>query len=799
VRFQEVLDSDRVTRGEEATKIRLGNGSVIPLTLKRSLSQTCDPHRAYIHLELGSFEDMVGRVSHKSFELTNGGSKSSCFFFKAAAKIPVDAVGAHRFALDRNLEVHPDSSHNSSSSRDVSWIIVRVKLQGSVKVVSIESPLMLKSAADAELVCEVRKQDGLSLLWRCIIPKDGERGICAVPVPADLVPFLHDGPYQLTVAALSRRYSTHKASSQSESISVRPAARTVAIPPPFSKEKGMIKRGVVGEDEVILKTVNPPCSATDPETEMSDFYNDDDGSVYLSACGIRIGKASFSRVRAGVQIPEQRMLFFRSPLIIKNFLALPIALQIRVKETSGSSSFYGARETTKGGQSLSRSTTTVSDWEDIGVLDCGQAQNWTGSLSSDQVQIRVRIVGADGDNSRIFPEWSTPTDIPPGNTTISRGTPSAAVPFAKMKLADADGVPLFLSVALETGDNDWRDSEESVIEFCESFPSATRVVAIFVPYWIIDSTQEDLEYFAGSPISGQLKSTVFKSRDGWRSEHGHTLGLAELMENGRTFLYSKSMPEFNVLMIGDENSSRLTVRKRHNRRAAVGSNRYMPWSEPIPLQGRQNQHHELTVFDPEESSFDETDNERNSQNLAGRLVLRAIIVGAPTRFGGHHGTKVLHVVNRYVVSNETGRDIEIAPQHFRNGDRSFLTVTAGFSKKEPLHMDDAQPIRFRFKEYGWTWSGLFKIRSNQREVTMQVRHKMKPLTMIVTVERVSKNTGTSILIFRKTRSPPFRLENHTMYPLLFGQLTSRMTSEESRVDSVSVIESSHFCFIFSTS
>ena len=43
----------------------------------------------------------------------------------------------------------------------------------------------------------------------------------------------------------------------------------------------------------------------------------------------------------------------------------------------------------------------MSEWEDIGVLETGHSQIWTGSLSS--VQIRVQVVGAEGENHRVFP------------------------------------------------------------------------------------------------------------------------------------------------------------------------------------------------------------------------------------------------------------------------------------------------------------------------------------------------------------------------------------------------------------
>lgn len=83
-----MLDADRSSVGERAPKVTLESGTFAPLSLRRSLSQSCDPHKAYITVELGSFDETIGRVDpdvHASMK----GSRSSIFSYRIASKIPV--------------------------------------------------------------------------------------------------------------------------------------------------------------------------------------------------------------------------------------------------------------------------------------------------------------------------------------------------------------------------------------------------------------------------------------------------------------------------------------------------------------------------------------------------------------------------------------------------------------------------------------------------------------------------------------------------------------------------------------
>jgi hypothetical protein len=593
-----------------------------------------------------------------------------------------------------------------------------------------------------------------------------------VSVPADIVPLMYDKSYSFSVIALARGsrrlYEAEFLSERSE------GAFEISTPPPFSHQS--IRKGLIDEREVVLSSI----SLGNDNFANDEYLYHSSEKVALSICSIRIG--SFSGVSTAVNIPEQRMIFFRSPFVIRNFLALPISIQIRMKQydsrtRNGNVSVLDKSSPRKRDQALSRKHTSYMDWEDLGVLDCGQSVNWTGAVSTDRVQLRVRFVGLDGDNSRRFPGWSSVVSIP----TKDEGGPTLSVSgnaFAHLRVSDADDVPLDLSVALETGNSTSDVDPDNIRLFSETFSSATRVVSIFVPYWIVDSTNEDLEFFAGAPVAGQLDKRVqIDGRGSGEGQNGTTLGLAELLDN-ENFLNLPSRSPFDVMMIGDRTSARMTVRKRVPRQSRRFVWRHTsPWSDPVPLQAEQNSQHDTTVLSYEESAKADS----NDQGRFDRFVLRSSIMKAPESFGGHLGTTLIHIVNRYAIINEIGRDIEIMSDN-DNGN-SFLLRAA--SRPQPFHFDDSKPIRFRFKEFGWNWSGKFNIRMNRREVTMRLRHKMKVDTVIVTVEvRVEEKSSTCLLIFRQTSRPPFRLENHTMYPLQFGQSSTRAALEESDVDAM---------------
>jgi hypothetical protein len=733
---------------------------------------------AYIILELGSFEDTVGRVNHDEFDILKG-SRSSSFFYKTAAKIPVDAVGVHRYPLDTEKK-RSDLQAPGTDSRTLGCIIVRVALEGGIKLVSVESPFVVKSNADADLLCEIRDHNGLSLLWRCLLPKsDGKDASSAdqeiVSVPADIVPFIHDGSYVFSATALSRESSSVH---ETELLLSRSGAVEVPTPPPFSRSS--INRGLIDDKEIALLPFLPK-DGTQVETGASRSEK-----VHLSVCSVRIG--SFSEVKSGLAIPEQRMLFFRSPLVIRNNLALPIAIQLRVKVPprllhTNSSNVLSAGTTREA--TLSRQIGGVPEWEDIGILDCGQSVNWTGAFSTDKVELRVKFVGSDGaENSRRFPSWSTAVTIPPKSISArATGRPGSSNvdSLPPMRVLDASNVPLLLSVAVEGGSSP-SDSDpgvhENIRRFAQSIASANRVISVYVPYWIVDGTGLDLEFFSGALVAGQLHRRISNERKGGNQQkNGLTMGLAELLEDDM-LMHLPSRSPFEVMMIGENKSTRLTVRMRETRKRneSIRRNNIYPWSDPILLLSDQAAQHDITVLSPLELS---NAAESSDASDSFRYVLRSRTIHAPERFGGNL-TKLIHVVNRWAIVNELGRDIEIATEYGRN--IPFLVKAVG--RAQPFHFDDSSPIRFRFKEFGWSWSGKFSAQANSREVTLRLRHNMKGYTVIATVDFQARKSATSLIVFRVASHPPFRLENHTMHPLYFGQSTIFLGSDESALDSM---------------
>ena len=192
-------------------------------------------------------------------------------------------------------------------------------------MISIESPFVLKSSTDADLLCEVRDCNYQSILWRCLVPKHGNPNHSGfISVPADIVPFIHDESYSFTVTALARESPPiHEVELVSE---LRKEAIEISAPAPFSPQS--FRRGVIDEKEVVLSAINP-------QDDITVGRNSE--RVNLSVCSVRIGSLS-SGVRAATEVPEQRMILFRSPLVLCNFLSLPIAVQVRVKLTSETTS-----------------------------------------------------------------------------------------------------------------------------------------------------------------------------------------------------------------------------------------------------------------------------------------------------------------------------------------------------------------------------------------------------------------------------------------------------------------------------
>lgn len=726
------------------------NDSEFELPLKRSLAQSCDPHTAFISVELGSFEDTIGRLN-SSLDLRKG-SRSSTFAYRIKMKVPVDTVGMRRYPIDWNQEKRDLTS--SSDSGSLGWVIIRVALRRGIKVVTIESPLILKNTSDVDILCEVRDHDGLSLLWRSLVPRESHEADGYVPVPADIVPIIHGKAYRFSVVALAKEPRVRHESE------VPPCEKTlfsrVQAPRPYSRNS--LTKGIIDQSHIGVRQLLGNESGRRP------FYMT--GNVNLNLCSIRIGSIALDQASRAVttssdlEIPEQRMLVFRSTLAVSNHLPYPLRVQVRVKyeqSTTGSSS---------------RETQQRSSWFELGVLDCGEVTNWTGASATDNIEIRVCFAEVKSNSLQTPAPWSSISLIPPAEESSFIPSSSArlgflALPDLKLPGAHDVPVPLHISAALTRGSvaSELASSSTSVKSFSTSVPEASRVVGLYVPFWIIDETGLDLQFKSGGFSTAQ--EGLYRRRTG-RREPSHrsqtALGLGELLDDNN-MSHLPSRHAYEVFMIGNEGSNRLYVRRRTSRFLNVAA----PWSDPIPLTLSDGHFYDTNVFPPALSIGEANEEDQLINDDSETFALRSRLVQAPSSFGGRYGTRFVHVVCRYAIVNQLGREIEISGT---DAESKPTAVVPGFHPI-PIHFNDTKPIRFRPKEFGWAWSGRFHVRRNRREVTLFLAHRIKGTKILVTVEIVSKQKpGTCILIFRESPYSPYRLENRTVFALQYRQISS---------------------------
>ena len=761
-------------------------GSEIPLSLKRSLSQSCDPHRAYIYLELGSFEDTAGRLNHHDFEVTSR-SRSTTFFYKALGKIPVDTVGVRKYPLCHRFKRRTENgSEITSISQDLGYVIVRVDLQGSTKLVSIESPFVLKNNTEVDLLCELRNHGGVSLLWRSLVPRastpmsNEKRGMDKrkyVSLPADLVTTAANAEATLLVRALPPDSSIKHESDVLRESGDRLVA--VDVPPPFSDKS--VARGLIKLFETRLEA---PASAS-----CTDSFNT---PVNLDTCAVRIGSLSLQNARENqlesrgtvksATVPEQRMLFFRPPFVVRNHLPVAISVQGRVKQTVGflrrtSSTAFIITERTNHGDVAERqgghAAVSSTDWHELGILECGKSLSWTGATAAEGVEIRVRLLNKVGEASRKFQEWSTSVTVPSEASlqNLKKPESSNTVSVGQMTVLDDAGKRLQLSTSLEFGSNvadtDSAPSQD-IRWFAKTLPAAPRVVGVFVPFWIIDSTGQDLDFSSNSVIAGQSSRCSQDSlarplvhEGAQRDGHEH-LGLAELLDDDKLCFLS-ARPSFEVLMIGDKKSTRLSICRRMTRMCAEDTDIASTWCDPVALRVSNNTFSDVFVPAP---SLRSDNRARGIVESLEPLALGTRIVAAPDEFGGMHGTRLVHVSCRYRIVNEMGREIEVMAEY----GKGIPSCIGADGRPTPFHFDGTSPIRFRPKEFGWGWSGRFSIRKKRKEVTLRLVHKLKGQVIIAEVEFIEAGkSGGNILIFREASRPPFRLENQTMQAIQFGQ------------------------------
>ena len=591
---------------------------------------------------------------------------------------------------------------------------------------------MLKNTASTPLLCFIVDATSGHNVWKSIIYKEShnlnptnkksclfdQKGV--FPVPLTLLPGLNLGELLLKLTGVGDSHGSLRTCSNGIS---------VPFPPPFSKLS--LKRGVIKLSKIRLDVRNPnsSCSQDIPE---------------INVINLRIGFTEFygNATCSRLEVPEQRMILFQPSFVFKNYLQNSICIQVR-----------------SNGLKLHQE----NDWETLGDVKCGEGLDWM--VSSTSFELRVKLLGGGTDQSNNFPLWSS-------NVTFSLEGSSSQNVNKLLLVEDMNGCPLSISIVLEKQKKLLTDSDayphDNIKTFASLISCAPRVLSIFVPYWIIDSSGMNLEYTTERRISGQSNLLNISSdyNNSTKDLHeNNNLGLAYLLKD-ETFSCAEPKLKCNVIMIGDNQSSKLSARTHININSCSNTIQKIvsPWSESIHLNCRMNQ--KISVGRP--SNF------WSSNVISSKfspLALNANIVKAPEIFGGF--TKFIQISNRYTFSNALDCDIEIISTS-KNGSYSLVPPTiVKVDEIEPFHFDDLGKIRARPREFGWDWSGAFSLTKNRGEIVLRMRNKLTSKSIIVNVE-VFKGSNNHQIVFRTSSYPPFRLENHTVCPLQFVQQSSRL-------------------------
>ena len=603
---------------------------------------------------------------------------------------------------------------------------------------SVESPLSLSNTSELGIFFEMRENDGVSVLWSGYL--DNTLPDQSVPIPADLAVSAYTKACKLFLVSVPNEVR-NEAKQYVHSIDDDHIDQ-LKIPPVFSQAS--LSRGILAETDVSVRILGS-------DTRRSHF----------NVCSLRIGTISIDQqgkvsrdTKESSEIPEQRMLLFRSSMLFRNHLALPVEVQVRAHPTR-TMSLVSSDAQGRANES--------SDWRNLGLLNSGAFLSWSGAAPWETLELRFRFVEEQGGTHRQFPSWSTSSVVPPyvpsslNATKPRKSSAISRVALQEITVLDSEERRLVLSLCLSQGTDcaEKTSSSQTMEYFVDEINRSGRVVALFAPFWVIDQSGLNLQFRSGGEIAGQEKSVSGNLVD---NEPNETLGLGELLDD-RNMCHLPSRTPFRVYMIGDRRSSFINIRMGKNRLKAAYE---APWSTPVYL-SRTRQSKDTVVVAPGTTPLELLSPEETGRDA---FVVRSRMIDAPEQYGGVYGTKLLHIVCKYVVVNDLGHDIEISSGPRREDNAIIVKAD---SRPRPLSFISGQ-MRFRPKEFGWHWSGRFKVTLSRKDVTLRLYHGRKGHSMIANVEfHPGETAGTCVIIFRKASHAPYRIENHSMFPLIYYQ------------------------------
>eukprot|EP00546_Thalassionema_frauenfeldii_P019128 CAMPEP_0178896162 /NCGR_PEP_ID=MMETSP0786-20121207/1004_1 /TAXON_ID=186022 /ORGANISM="Thalassionema frauenfeldii, Strain CCMP 1798" /LENGTH=497 /DNA_ID=CAMNT_0020566503 /DNA_START=63 /DNA_END=1556 /DNA_ORIENTATION=+ len=392
--------------------------------------------------------------------------------------------------------------------------------------------------------------------------------------------------------------------------------------------------------------------------------------------------------------------------------------------------------------------------------------------------MRVKLLDVNDKCSNQFPAWSSVAIVKSDNNSRPRRGQTSMK--SSLSVLDQDGTPLTLSVIVDSR-RDIAENEDSALDnvksLLEVLDQAPRVLTVVAPYWIVNTSDLQLEFLSNKPIAGQFVNWSSSMREPKKNSSYDlpqafvNLGLSELAQQEK-LVHDPRCSSFDILMIGDEMASRLTMRQKRTR-TRYGNSLFeyvSPWCDPLSLHSAEKSFSNIDIFPQGKDA-------NTGPISSGTLSLRSEMVKAPWTCGGRHGTRVIHIFNRYKIINEMGRDLEIVACHRRD---CSVTVKAT-GQPIPFHFNDSSQIQFRPKEFGWLWSGKISTTRKRKEVTLRLLHRLRGQAIVVRVEFLTTPSSPSTsLVFRLASPPPFRLENHTMFAFRYGQSSQFITDEENQ-------------------
>ena len=198
-----------------------------------------------------------------------------------------------------------------------------------------------------------------------------------------------------------------------------------------------------------------------------------------------------------------------------------------------------------------------------------------------------------------------------------------------------------------------------------------------------------------------------------------------------------------------------------------------PWSKPFSLGAASSPTVvELTV--PQKSiGSEDYDNDDLSNGGSGWFGLnRSMYRNSQLYYFGIQSTiadppfertKVVVVVDRFVVVNSVGQSIDVRQKSSDN-------VTTIHSREEvPIHWQSgSKSLQIRLSRYGWGWSGKFSVEA-EGEVPLRMRNERDNTIFFVMCHVIKQGPRVCIVLRGGEGVAPYRIENHTLESFRFRQ------------------------------